>query len=92
MDLPRELNMTYADPSSLPTAEQSLILVADGRAGCTIVVPDTADSGTRMAAGWLGDYVRAALCDKEFRFPDRHRAAATSRTPGYISKFQSYLL
>jgi hypothetical protein len=45
-----------------------------------------------MAAGWQRDYVRAALCDKEFRFPDRHRAVATSRTRGYMSKFQSYLL
>ncbi len=61
-------------------------------ADCTIVVPDTADPGTRMAAGWQRDYVRAALCDKEFRFPDRHRAVATSRTRGYMSKFQSYLL
>jgi hypothetical protein len=32
-----------------------LVLVDDGRAACTIAVPDKADSFTRMAASWLVD-------------------------------------
>lgn len=34
-----------------------LVLVQDGKAQAAIVVPDDADSWTKMAAGWVKDYV-----------------------------------
>ena len=37
-----------------------LVLVDNGKANCTIVIPDDADSFTHMAAGWLVDYVKRA--------------------------------
>jgi hypothetical protein len=41
----------------LQAQADDLMLVDDGRAACTIAVPDKADSFTRMAASWLADYV-----------------------------------
>ena len=42
----------------LAHAQGPLVLVANGKAKCTIVIPYDADSFTRMAAGWLVDYVK----------------------------------
>ncbi len=39
---------------------RELVLVDEGRARCAVVVPDEADSFTKMAAGWLVDYVQRA--------------------------------
>ena len=41
----------------LQAQADDLVLVDDGRAACTIAVPDKADSFTLMAASWLADYV-----------------------------------
>ena len=38
-------------------AADALALVADGRPSATIAIPDDADSWTKMAAGWVQEYV-----------------------------------
>lgn len=38
----------------------SLVLIDNGKPASTVVIPDSADSWTRMAAGWLVDYLNRA--------------------------------
>ena len=59
-----------------------LVLVDDGRAACTIAVPDKADSFTRMAASWLVDYVQQSS-GATLKAPHRTAPSSVSGTPGW---------
>ncbi len=61
---PLQVHILYASEKNTQISQPGLVLVENSQARAFIIIPDNADSWTRMAAGWVADYVEKVSSGK----------------------------